>query len=30
VPAQGNYDDGEIAGIMFGKGIEVLGENLPQ
>jgi hypothetical protein len=30
VPAQDDYDDGEIGGIMTGRGAEVLGENLPQ
>jgi hypothetical protein len=30
VPAPGDYDDGEIGGIMIGKGTEVVGENLPQ
>jgi hypothetical protein len=29
VPASGDYDDGEIGG-MIGRGTEVLGENLPQ
>jgi hypothetical protein len=29
VPAPGDYDDGEIGG-MIGKETEVLGENLPQ
>jgi hypothetical protein len=29
-PAPGVYDDGEIGGMMNGKGTEVLGENLPQ
>jgi hypothetical protein len=29
VPALGDYDDGEIGG-MIGRGTEVLGENLPQ
>jgi hypothetical protein len=29
VPAPGDYDDGEIGGII-GKETEVLGENLPQ
>jgi hypothetical protein len=28
VPAQGDYDDGEIGGMMAGE-TEVLGENLP-
>jgi hypothetical protein len=28
-PAPGDYDDGEIVGII-GRGTEVLGENLPQ
>jgi hypothetical protein len=30
VPALGDYDDGEIGGMMIGRGTEVLGENLPQ
>jgi hypothetical protein len=30
VPASGDYDDGEIGGMMIGKGTEVFGENLPQ
>jgi hypothetical protein len=30
VPAPGDYDDGEIGGMMMGRGTEVLGENLPQ
>jgi hypothetical protein len=30
VPAPGDYDDGEIGGMMIGMGNEVLGENLPQ
>jgi hypothetical protein len=30
VPAPGDYDDGEIGGIMIGGETEVLGENLPQ
>jgi hypothetical protein len=30
VPALGDYDDGEIDGMMIGRGTEVLGENLPQ
>jgi hypothetical protein len=30
VPAQGDHNDGEIGGMMIGKGNEVLGENLPQ
>jgi hypothetical protein len=29
VPAPGDYDDGEIGGMMIGKETEVLGENLP-
>jgi hypothetical protein len=29
VPAPGDYDDGEIGG-MIGRGTEILGENLPQ
>jgi hypothetical protein len=29
VPAPGDYDDGEIGG-MIGREAEVLGENLPQ
>jgi hypothetical protein len=29
VPAPGDYDDGEIGG-MIDRGTEVLGENLPQ
>jgi hypothetical protein len=29
VPAPVDYDDGEIGG-MIGRGLEVLGENLPQ
>jgi hypothetical protein len=27
--APGDYDGGEISGIMIGRGTEVLGENLP-
>jgi hypothetical protein len=30
VPAPGDYDDGEMGGMMTGRGTEVLGENLPQ
>jgi hypothetical protein len=30
VPDPGDYDDGEIGGMMIGRGTEVLGENLPQ
>jgi hypothetical protein len=30
VPAPGDYDDGEIGGIMIGRETEVLRENLPQ
>jgi hypothetical protein len=30
VPAPVEYDDGEIGGMMIGRGTEVLGENLPQ
>jgi hypothetical protein len=30
VRAPGDYDDGEIGGMMIGKGTEVTGENLPQ
>jgi hypothetical protein len=30
MPVLGDYDDGEIGGIMVGRGTEVLGENLPQ
>jgi hypothetical protein len=30
VLAPGDYDDGEIGGMMIGRGKEVLGENLPQ
>jgi hypothetical protein len=29
VPAPGDYDDGEIGG-MIGRGDRILGENLPQ
>jgi hypothetical protein len=30
VPTPGDYDDGEIGGMMIGRGTEVLGENHPQ
>jgi hypothetical protein len=30
VPAPRDYDDGEIAGMMIGRGTEILRENLPQ
>jgi hypothetical protein len=30
VPAPGDHDDGEIGGMMIGRGTKVLGENLPQ
>jgi hypothetical protein len=30
VPAPGDYDEGEIGGMMMAGGTEVLGENLPQ
>jgi hypothetical protein len=30
VPAPGDYDDGEICGMIIGRETEVLGENLPQ
>jgi hypothetical protein len=30
VPAPGDYDDGEIGGMVIGRGTEVLGENLAQ
>jgi hypothetical protein len=30
VPAPGDYDDGEIGGMMVGRETEVRGENLPQ
>jgi hypothetical protein len=30
VPAPGDYDDGEIGGMMMAGETEVLGENLPQ
>jgi hypothetical protein len=30
VSATGDYDDGEIGGMMIGRGTEVLGENSPQ
>jgi hypothetical protein len=29
MPAPGDYDDGEIGGMMIGRRTEVLGENLP-
>jgi hypothetical protein len=29
VPASGDYDDGEIGGMMIGRETEVLGENVP-
>jgi hypothetical protein len=29
VPALGDYDDGEIGGMIIGRETEVLGENLP-
>jgi hypothetical protein len=29
VPAPDDYDDGEIGGMMIGKGTEILEENLP-
>jgi hypothetical protein len=30
VTAPGDYDDGEIGGMMIGRGNRVFGENLPQ
>jgi hypothetical protein len=30
VSAPGDYDDGEIGGMMIGRGNQVLGEHLPQ
>jgi hypothetical protein len=30
VPAPGDYDDGEIGGMMIGRETKVFGENLPQ
>jgi hypothetical protein len=30
MPAPGDYDHGEIGGLMIGRETEVLGENLPQ
>jgi hypothetical protein len=30
VPASGNYDDGEICGMMIDRETEILGKNLPQ
>jgi hypothetical protein len=30
VPAPGNYDDGEIGGMMIGRGNQSIRENLPQ
>jgi hypothetical protein len=30
VPAPGDYDDGEIGGMMIGRGTEVLGKYLTQ
>jgi hypothetical protein len=29
VPTPGDYDDGEIGGMMIGRETEVFGENLP-